>query len=262
MIGRLSGKLGMIVILAVHALAGSGIGVEPHGVRSFVAKGVNIQFLDVGKGDAVVLLHGLHSSVFINWTLTGIVDELARDHRVIAVDLPGHGLSDKPAAADAYGLQLVEDVVLLLEHLGVRKAHIVGYSAGGIVALKLLARHPEHVLSGTLCGMGWLRDGSPLQGIWEHLPARKGPGAPPAFIHGIAKLALTPHELKQINVPVMVIIGGRDPIKAIYVTPLQQARNDWPVVEIADAGHINCLVKPQFREEIAGWIRKQPLKKG
>jgi hypothetical protein len=47
-----------------------------------------------------------------------------------------------------------------------------------------------------------------------------------------------------------------DPVKRVYVMPLQPVRNDWPVVEIADAGHFDCIVKKLFRDEIGNWGRK------
>ncbi len=223
---------------------------------SFDAKGVKIHFLVEGKGEPVVLIHGLYSSAEINWRLTGVVAELAKDHQVIAFDLPGHGLSDRPENEDAYGLQIVEDIVLLLDHLKIDKAHIVGYSVGGMVALKFLAKHPRRSLSGTIGGMGWLREGSPLQKFWDGMRASEGRRTPPAFIQNVGKLALTAEELKKIEVPVEVLIGDRDPVKRMYVDPLQKVRKDWPVVEIKDAGHINCIIKKQFRQEIVDWVRK------
>jgi serine-type D-Ala-D-Ala carboxypeptidase len=54
---------------------------------------------------------------------------------------------------------------LLLDQLNIKKAHIVGYSMGGIVALKFISEHPDRVLSGTLGGMGWLPEGGGLQKI-------------------------------------------------------------------------------------------------
>jgi pimeloyl-ACP methyl ester carboxylesterase len=151
---------------------------------------------------------------------------------------------------------VVEDVVLLLDHLKIEQAHIVGYSLGGMVAFKLVATHPDRVLSATIGGMGWLRDGSRLQQVWQRLPAREGQRTPAAFIHSVGKLALTEEELKKIDVPVKILVGDRDPVKRMYVVPLQQARKNWPVVEIEDAGHVNCIIKKQFREEIAGWVRQ------
>ena len=224
--------------------------------ESFDAKGVKIHYLVAGKGEPVVLIHGLHSSAELNWKLPGIVAELAKDHQVLALDLPGHGRSDKPENDEAYGTQLVEDVVLLLDHLKLKKAHVVGYSVGGMVAMKLMATHPDRVISGTLGGMGWFREGSGLQTVWDRMPAREGGRTPPAFIKNVSKLAITEQELKAISLPVKVIVGDRDPINKLYVAPLRRVRTDWPVVEISDAGHLNCVVKDQFRQEIASWVRK------
>src|SRR5438046_2604415 len=95
--------------------------------NTFDAKGVKIHYLTAGQGEPVVLIHGLHASAALNWQAPGVLAELAKDHRVIALDLPGHGRSDKPTAEDAYGLRVVEDVVLLLDHLKSPKAHVVGY---------------------------------------------------------------------------------------------------------------------------------------
>ncbi len=224
--------------------------------QTFEAKGVKLHYLIQGRGEPVVLIHGLHSSAELNWQLPGVFGELAKDHQVIALDLPGHGRSDKPTKEDAYGLQVVEDLILLLDHLKIKKAHIVGYSLGGMVAVKLMATHPDRVLSGTVGGMGWFREGSALQKVWARMPARDGARTPTAFVQSIGKLAVTEDELKKIEVPVKVLVGDRDPVKRLYVLPLQQSRKDWPVVEIEDAGHINCILKKQFKDEVAGWVRK------
>jgi pimeloyl-ACP methyl ester carboxylesterase len=227
-------------------------------VKTFDADAVKIGYFVQGKGEPVVLIHGWLSSAGINWALPGISDLLARDFQVIALDVRGHGLSDKPTKEEAYGRELVEDVVRLLDHLQIPKAHIVGYSMGGIIAANFLARHPDRALSGTLGGMGWLQTG----GVAQLGFARIGKNDPHAKAHAVcgrslAKLALTEKEIKAIRVPVAVIVGDKDNlIKKLYIDPLQQARKDWPVIEIKDGNHINCILKPQFREEIAAWLRK------
>ena len=245
------------VLLAALAVSGSA-SLAADGVNSeyFDAQGVKIHYLAAGQGEPVVLIHGLNASAEINWNLVGVVAELAKDHRVVALDLPGHGRSDKPAIEAAYGLQMVEDIALLLDHLQIKRAHIVGYSLGGMVAVKFMATHPERVISGAVGGMGWFREGSGLAQIWERMPAREGSRTPVALVHSIGKLAVTKEELLSICVPVKVIVGDRDPCERMYVAPLKEIRSDWPIVEIAGAGHMNCIIKPQFREEIASWVRK------
>jgi pimeloyl-ACP methyl ester carboxylesterase len=171
-----------------------------------------------------------------------------------ALDLPGHGQSDKPQDDSAYGPELVEDVVRLLDHLDIKKAHVVGYSMGGMIAARFLASHQDRALSGVLGGMGWLREGSVLQKNWERIFPRQGGSTPPACARSLGKLALTREELIGIHVPVVVLVGDRDPVKSLYVTPLQQVRKDWPVIEIKDAGHLNCILKPEFKQEIQNWL--------
>lgn len=246
----------LAIALGLQALSAGAAAADGPRSQTFDARGVKIHYLTEGRGEPVVLIHGLHASAEINWGLPGVIADLARDHQVIALDLPGHGRSDKPEREDAYGLRVVEDVVLLLDHLKVKKAHVVGYSLGGMVAVKLMAQYPDRVASATLGGMGWLRDGGALQRVWERMPAREGGRTPAAFGRSIGRLAVTEAELKKIDVPVMVLVGDRDPVKRLYVAPLQQVRKDWPVVEIEDAGHLNCILKKQFKDELTGWVRK------
>ncbi|MGA8644709.1 alpha/beta fold hydrolase [Candidatus Binatus sp.] len=208
--------------------------------------GVKIHYLIAGTGEAVILIHGLDSSARINWEMPGTIDVLAKDHQVIALDLPGYGESDKPIEPQAYGSQWVEDVILLLDHLKIKQAHIVGYSMGGMVALKLIAEHPDRVLSGTLGGMGWLREGSILQKVWAHMRS--------VSARGVSELALTEDELKSIKLPVEIIIGDHDPMKRMYVSPLEKIRPDWHVIEIQHSGHLNCIFKKQFIDEIEKWL--------
>jgi len=247
-------KLLLLFVVTIPGLSGAG---RPSADRKFDAKGVKLNYIVEGEGEPVVLIHGLYASARINWQLPGIVSLLSKKYRVIALDMPGHGESDKPADDEAYGLEMVEDVVRLLDHLKIQKAHIVGYSMGGMIAVKFMARHQDRALSGVVSGMGWLREGSALQKLWGRMPVRDGRGTPSACARNLGELAVTEAELKRIRIPVVVIVGDRDPVKRLYVAPLQPVRKDWTVIEIKDAGHLNCVVKPQFKEEIAEWLNKQ-----
>jgi pimeloyl-ACP methyl ester carboxylesterase len=254
---RLLTLLAALVGLAYPGLAHA---ADKLTVQTFDARGVKIRYFVQGKGEPVVLIHGWLSSAGINWALPGTSALLARNYRVIALDVRGHGLSDKPTREEAYGPELVEDVVRLLDHLKIKKAHIVGYSMGGIIAGSFLARHPDRALSGTLGGMGWLKKG----GVAEWAFARIGKGDPNATAlavcgRSLAKLALTEKEIKSIRVPVTILVGDKDDlVKKLYVEPLRKVRKDWRVVEIRDANHITCIFKTQFRKEIAAWLRKNP----
>jgi pimeloyl-ACP methyl ester carboxylesterase len=225
----------------------------------FSSSGVKIFYTVHGSGSPVVLIHGLHSSGAMNWTLPGTTEALAQKHRVIVMDCRGHGKSDKPQSEAAYGSAMVEDVIALLNHLDIRKAHIVGYSMGGMIALKTAALHPERVQGLLLCGMGWLQDGSTLQGFWKHIPMRErliGGSSGTACMKGMAQLALTEMEVKALKMPATIIVGDHDPVDKLYVLPLTRIRPDWPVTKIAGAGHITCLMKPDFRDEVVKAIAK------
>jgi pimeloyl-ACP methyl ester carboxylesterase len=224
---------------------------------AFYAKGVKISYSVQGEGEAVILIHGLFSSSVLEWAVPGTTDLLAKRYQVITLDLPGHGRSDKPTIGKPYGLELVEDVIRLMDHLKINKAHIVGNCLGSIVAAKLMAKHPDRVLSGTLAGMGWLRDGGFAQKVFEHF-RQTASKAVRACARGIRKLALTEKEVESIRVPVTILVGERDEVvKNLYVEPLQTVRKDWRVIHIRHANHLNCQAKQQFKEEIAKWLAKQ-----
>jgi pimeloyl-ACP methyl ester carboxylesterase len=256
---RLGCLLGVLTFLVSPGQCRTARAANTPTVRTFDAKGVKIAYYIQGKGEPVVLIHGWLSSAGINWALPGTSALLAKDFQVIALDVRGPSLSDKPTKEAAYGPELVEDIVRLLEYLKVKKAHIVGYSMGGIIAGNFMAKHPDRVLSGTLGGMGWLKAGSVAQ--WGFGQIEKNDHRAKAVAacgRSIAKLALTEKQIKSIRVPVTVLVGEKDDfVKKLYVEPLKKVRKDWPVVEIKGADHFSCIFKRQFGEEIAAWLKKQ-----
>jgi hypothetical protein len=61
--------------------------------------------------------------------------------------------------------------------------------------------------------------------------------------------------------PVAVLVGDKDKlVKKLYLEHLQKVRKDWPVIEIKDAGHLSCIAKTSFQEEIVKWLAKHPRK--
>ena len=105
------------------------------------AAGGGTFYLEAGSGDAVVALHGLGAT---NASMLTTLWDLSADHRVIAPDLPGFGDSAKPVRsydAPFYGRWLVG----LLDELGIAKAHIVGNSLGGRVAIEAALQAPDRV---------------------------------------------------------------------------------------------------------------------
>src|SRR4051812_22344550 len=127
--------------------------------QTFDSNGVSISYTVEGKGEPVVLIHGLFASAQVNWRAPGIIRILATNHQVIALDVRGHGASGKPTNESDYGVELAEDIVRLLDHLKIKQAHLVGYSMGGMITMKILTSHPDRVKSALLGGMGWMRKG-------------------------------------------------------------------------------------------------------
>jgi pimeloyl-ACP methyl ester carboxylesterase len=118
--------------------------------------GVKIHYLETGKstGTPVILIHGFSGTANGNWFLNGIADALAAKHRVIAIDCRGHGKSEKPHDPKKYGPQMSADVIELMDHLKIDKAHIHGYSMGGAITGQLLAKHPDRFLTASFGGSG------------------------------------------------------------------------------------------------------------
>lgn len=105
------------------------------------AHGVDTFYLEAGRGEPVVLLHGLGS------TCSGMLptlDNLSRDYRVIVPDIPGFGESSKPIRPYHAGF-FARWLVALLDELGIDRAHLIGNSMGGRIAIEAALRVPERV---------------------------------------------------------------------------------------------------------------------
>ncbi|HVX13227.1 MAG TPA: alpha/beta hydrolase [Pirellulales bacterium] len=249
------------IVLVVVSLghAGCAPAIPWPKMQTFDADGLKIAYFDEGQGEPVILIHGWLSSSGINWVLPGTSGQLAKNFRVVALDVRGHGQSDKPTEEEAYGPELVEDVVRLMDHLKIERAHIVGYSMGGLIAANFIAKHPERVRSGTLGGMGWMKDRGGAQWLFQQI-GKKDKDAKALTVCGrsLAKLALTEDEIKSIRVPVTVLVGSNDRgIQGLYIDSLKKVRPDWPVVEIEGGTHITTIAKESFRDELTGWLKKQ-----
>jgi pimeloyl-ACP methyl ester carboxylesterase len=109
--------------------------------------GINIHYQCAGHGPNVVLIHGLATNLAF-WYLA-IFWALRKDFRVLVYDLRGHGASDMPPRGYT-SADMAADLDALLDHLQIRRAHLVGHSFGGAVALHYAVLHPMRVASLTL----------------------------------------------------------------------------------------------------------------
>lgn len=118
----------------------------------FNSDGVNIRYQVLGSGTPVILVHGFVADFESNWS--SVIDVLTSHFQVIGIDTRGHGKSGKPHDAAAYGIQMAIDVTNLMDHLGIDKAHVAGYSLGGIIALKMASIYPDRLYSAVTAGNG------------------------------------------------------------------------------------------------------------
>ena len=264
----------------------------------FDSDGVRIRYIDVGTGEPVVLVHGFAASFALNWALPGTLAELRKDYRVIALDIRGHGGSGKPHGDDQYGEMMADDVVRLLDHLKIERAHIVGYSMGAFITNNLVARHPERILSATLGGGGWMRPNDQRLAVLKLLAEslERGEGITPLLIaltpSGLPKrtteqteftnrmfmlandqkalaavartmirLSVTEEQLKHNRVPTLAIIGEIDPLK-VGVVELEDVMPNLDVVVIEKADHMTTFWSPKFVESLRTFLAAHPAKSG
>jgi pimeloyl-ACP methyl ester carboxylesterase len=114
--------------------------------------GIKIHYLTHGNsGSWVVLVHGYSDNAQRMWFNTGIAPEIAKRHRVVAIDNRNHGQSDKPQPG---GSGRAQDVVELMDHLKIERAHIHGYSMGGGIVGQLLGLIPDRFITAGFGGSG------------------------------------------------------------------------------------------------------------
>ena len=136
----------VLVLVGGFASANSTDPLDPLDARRDSARlstGVTLDYVERGENNrkVVIFIHGyLHSQE----TFVPLMEALGPQYHTYAVTLRGHGNSDKPETGYSMG-EMAEDVVALMDHLGIDQASIVGHSMGGVVAQRLAVDHPERV---------------------------------------------------------------------------------------------------------------------
>ena len=189
-----------------------------------------------GSGDPVLLIHGFASNHAVNWVNTLWVKTLTEaGYRVVALDNRGHGRSTKfydPADYDTG--RMAEDARGLLDHLGIGRADVMGYSMGARITAYLTLLHPDRVRSALFGGLGihlvegvglplGIADameapspdvlGDPMQRMFRVFAEQTGGDlkALAACIRG-SRQTLSKEEIGRITVPTLVSVGTKDPI--------------------------------------------------
>jgi len=196
--------------------------------------GIRLHYRIIGTGPALLLIHG--------FTLTGhwwdpLLPALARDHRVIIVDLPGHGRSTNHPGSWSYR-QVASDMYALLDSLGVQRVSAIGHSAGGNVLVHMATQQPARVEAMVLIAGGhrlvesarkYLRevtfDGLPDAARSAAARAQPGGEAQARSLYNVLRalpadyedLSFTPERISQIRARTLLIWGNRDPFYPVEV---------------------------------------------
>jgi 2-hydroxymuconate-semialdehyde hydrolase len=149
------------------------VDANPEIGKAIVAAGIRTNCHDAGRGPPLLLIHGSGPGVsaWANWRLN--LPALSERFRVVAPDMVGFGFTDRPAGI-SYGMDTwVRHAVGVLDALGIERAHVVGNSFGGALAIALAARHPDRVNRLVLMGsVGVPFPITPaLDAVWGYTPS-------------------------------------------------------------------------------------------
>lgn len=250
-------------------------------MQRFAHDGIDIAFLDEGKGAPIVLVHGFASTAHVNWVHPGWVATLTRaGRRVIALDNRGHGGSSKLYDPAAYHSALMaEDVRALLDHLDLGRADIMGYSMGARIAAYFALAHPNRLRRAVLGGLGsHLVDGVGLpESIAEALevPSLADVADPmgrmfrafaeqtksdlkalAACIRG-SRQTLTRDQVATIGAPVLVAVGTKDTLagSAHELAGLLPAARAF---DIPGRDHMLAVGDKAFKEGVLHFLSESP----
>lgn len=236
--------------------------------------GVQISYDERGAGEPIILLHGFSQTLHM-WEEIGVAQSLARDHRVISVDLRGHGSSGKPHAPEDYGPKMGEDVIRLLDYLGIEKAHLIGFSMGSTIASRLLITHPNRVSTATL-GSGYFPHWDEVEEDYARCTENRAttgerfPWEPPnqdlfalaAAIRGFRYMPVSDDDIAGISIPTVFVFGSLELEE--FSSEDVRRWNNMPnsvrrvVIEGADHDeHRPAILEPAFLEAAIALIEGQ-----
>jgi pimeloyl-ACP methyl ester carboxylesterase len=248
----------------------------------FDSNSVQIYFEEHGSGEPVVLVHGFASRAEHNWG-AGWFTPLAQHYRVIALDCRGHGKSGKPHDSAAYaGETMGDDVIRLLDHLGIKRTLIMGYSMGGRIATGLLMFHPERLRAAVLGGIGAVSATAPSfdrKPIIDALLAGNASAITNLMAKEFRRFAeSTGNDLKalaacmgsnrddftaeqiaakKIRVPVMIVIGSMD----LLVGDPKLLRDAIPgskLVTLEGRDHLTAPGDPLYQKAVLEFFKSAP----
>lgn len=214
------------------------------------------------SGEPLVLLHGAYMSIPTNWD--ALIPTLAATHQVIAVEMQAHGRSsdrDTPITYEG----MADDVAALLDHLGVERAALFGYSMGSGVAFQIAVRHPDKVSRLVAASASMAYDALP-EGFEEmvatitpeafadtpfeaeHLKYGKTQADFATLVEKLKQLDLQHfdwrEEVARIDVPTLLIFGDADIVRMDHVAEMHAALGGVSNGDINGLPTLQLLVLP------------------
>jgi pimeloyl-ACP methyl ester carboxylesterase len=248
----------------------------------FQHEGFDLAFSDEGEGEPVILIHGFASSAKVNWISTGWTGFLQEHlYRAITLDNRGHGNSSKSYREEDYSPgKMAGDAAALLHHLGISRAHVIGYSMGARIAAFAALESPELVQTVTFGGLG---DGM-FKGVggWDLIAAALLSEAPETITdpRGAAfrKFAdqtrsdrralaaciarsrelITTGRLASIMAPALIAVGTVDDI-AGSAQGLAEVMNNAEAFDIAGRDHMMAVGDRSFKNATLDFLRRHPI---
>lgn len=243
------------------------------------ANGLEIGYEVAGAGPPLVMLHGASSSG--RESFAAQVSLFGQAFRCYLPDARGHATTRWDAAAGFRYQWLIDDLATFVDALGLDTFHLLGFSMGAATALGFAVRHPERLRTLVLVGISAQRE--PRASVARRLfdPDRilrqdpawaaelsrrhdpvQGEGAwrrlLPALADDVGEHTLhDPMELRQVDVPTLVVAGDRDPFVPVdHALHLKRQLPDARLFIAPECGHEVMLCKPAlFNEALAGFYR-------
>ena len=250
-------------------------------MATFDSGGLTLAYDDIGapgEGRPMILVHGFTSNRKENWQRLGWYGAFERRRiRALALDCRGHGESAKPHDPAAYGREnMAGDILALMDHCGIERAHLLGFSMGSRLVLAAALRAPTRFSTLTIGGVGEKlferREfvGNPMaeametadpQSITEPMLRSFRQFADEQGEDRLALAALirakddpfTRDELAKLNVPVLVVAGARDEL-AGDPEPLAKVFPDGRAVTIPGCDHFSAIPHALFKATVFDFL--------
>ena len=247
---------------------------------SFHHGSVEIAYIDEGKGDPIVLVHGFASTKNVNWIYPSWVSSLTKDgRRVIALDNRGHGESTKLYDSAQYSIAIMaSDVLALMDHLRIDRADTMGYSMGGRITAFIARHSPERqrcaILGGI--GMGIVEGGGPGEDVARALEApslndvsdprgrtfrafadqtHSDRKALAACLRGSRQL-MTREDVAAIKVPLLIAVGTTDDV-AGSAHRLAEIIPGSEVLDIPGRDHMRAVGDKVYKEGVLDFLSRR-----